>query len=80
MCACVSMYVSKALWSCVSHPNTTHRIPDIPVGRNYSTLGMLTNPLLAYGGQMIGTNRGNRNRAPLACGATPVRAFDHLPD
>lgn len=62
------MYVSKALWSRVSHPNTTHRIPDIPVGRNYSTLGMLTNPLVAYGGQMIGTNWGNRNRALVRAG------------
>lgn len=69
MCACVSMYVSKALWSCASHPNTTHRIPDIPVGRNYSTLGMLTNPLLAYGGQMIGTNWGTRNRALMSATA-----------
>lgn len=42
---------------------TPHRIPDIPVGRNYSTLGMFTNPLLAYGGQMIGTSWGNRTRA-----------------
>lgn len=43
---------------------TPHRIPDIPVGRNYSILGMLTSLLLAYGGQMIGNNRGEAEPEP----------------
>lgn len=73
MCPCVSMYVSKALWSCVSHPNTTRRIPDIPVGRNYSILGMLTSLLLAYGGQMIETNRGETEPEPSCVRGDPRR-------
>lgn len=63
MCPCVSMSVSKALWSCVSHPNTTHRIPDIPAGRNYSTRGRLSSPLLECGGQTIGTRQRNGTQA-----------------
>lgn len=48
---------------CSPHPDTTRRIPDIPSGRNYSTLGTLTSPLVAYGGQMIKTKWDSKTHA-----------------
>ncbi len=61
MCSCMCVCVQSPLVLCASHPNTTDRIPDIPVGRNYSTLGTFTSLLLAYGGQMIRTKWGTQN-------------------
>lgn len=69
MCPCVSICVYVCVQSplvlCASHPNTTHGIPDILVGRNYSTLGTFTSLLMAYGGQMIRTKQGTEeSRTP----------------
>lgn len=70
MCPCVSTSVSKT-WSCVSHPNTTHRIPDIPAGRNGSTLAALSSQLLAHGGQMTDDDKLGRRNGTRALGVDP---------
>lgn len=61
--AWVHVCVQSPLVPCSPHPDTTRRIPDIPWGRNYSTLGTLTCPLVAYGDQMIKTKWGNKTHA-----------------
>lgn len=61
--AWVHVCVQSPLVPCSPHPDTTRRIPDIPWGRNYSTLGTLTSPLVAYGGQMIKTKWGRKTHA-----------------